>query len=114
MTGTRKVSVRIDAGLKDEFERVLDGIGLDPTNAMRCFAFQVARKGELPFAPSSIEFEMSGKTVVTSFKVAEEAANDAEDVLHGLGMNFSNSAASIAVPWFITHLRLPPCRLQGR
>lgn len=39
MLGVKKVSVRIDTGLKGEFERVLDGIGLDPTNAMRCFAF---------------------------------------------------------------------------
>lgn len=47
MPGVKKVSVRIDTGLKGEFERVLDGIGLDPTNAMRCFAFQIARKESL-------------------------------------------------------------------
>ena len=29
MLGVKKVSVRIDTGLKGEFERVLDGIGLD-------------------------------------------------------------------------------------
>lgn len=39
MAGIRKVSIRIDTKLKGEFERVLEGIGLDPTNAMRSFMF---------------------------------------------------------------------------
>lgn len=56
MAGIRKISVRIDTEPKGEFERVLEGIGLDPTNAMRSFAFQVAREGALPFDPSSVEF----------------------------------------------------------
>lgn len=53
MLGVKKVSVRIDTGIKGEFERVLDGIGLDSTNAMRCFAFQIARKESFPFEPSN-------------------------------------------------------------
>ena len=84
-------------GLKGEFERVLDGIGLDPTNAMRCFAFQIARKESLPFEPSPIEFEMSGKTTVTSFKVAEKVADDADAVLQDLGMNFSSAVRLLAL-----------------
>lgn len=80
-------------GLKGEFERVLDGIGLDPTNAMRCFAFQIARKESFPFEPSPIEFEMSGKTTVTSFKVAD----DADAVLQDLGTNFSSAVRLLAL-----------------
>lgn len=97
MLGVKKVSVRIDTGLKGEFERALDGIGLDSTNAMRCFAFQIARKESLPFKPSPIEFEMSGKTTVTSFKVAEKVADDADAVLQDLGMNFSSAVRLLAL-----------------
>ena len=97
MLGVKKVSVRTDTGLKGEFERVLDGIGLDPTNAMRCFAFQIARKELFPFEPSPIEFEMSGKTTVTSFKVAEKVADNADAVLQDLGLNFSSAVRLLAL-----------------
>ena len=48
MLGVKKVSVRIDTGLKGEFERALDGIGLDSTNAMRCFAGAFAYCAPVP------------------------------------------------------------------
>lgn len=97
MAGIRKISVRIDTELKGEFERVLEGIGLDPTNTMRSFAFQVAREGALPFEPSPVKFEMGGKTAVTSFKVAREIGDDAEAVLQGLGMNYSSAVRLLAL-----------------
>ena len=68
-----------------------------PTNATRCFAFQIARKESFPFEPSPIEFEMSGKTTVTSFKVAEKVADDADAVLQDLGMNFSSAVRLLAL-----------------
>lgn len=97
MLGVKKASVRIDTGIKGEFERVLDGIRLDPTNAMRCFSFQIARKESFPFEPSPIEFEMSGKTTVASFKVAEKVADDTDAVLQDLGMNSSSAVRLLAL-----------------
>lgn len=41
----RKLSVRIDADLKASFEDTLRGIGVDPTCAMRSFAFQIVLEG---------------------------------------------------------------------
>ena len=47
----RKLSVRIDADLKASFEDTLRGIGVDPTCAMRSFAFQIVLEGDIPFDP---------------------------------------------------------------
>lgn len=44
----RKLSVRIDADLKASFEGTLRGIGVDPTCAMRSFAFQIVLEGGHP------------------------------------------------------------------
>lgn len=63
---TRKLSVRIDADLKASFEGTLRGIGVDPTCAMRSFAFQIVLEGSIPFDPVDAGFEASGKTAVTS------------------------------------------------
>lgn len=43
----RKLSVRIDADLKAAFEGTLRGIGVDPTCAMRSFAFQIVLEGSI-------------------------------------------------------------------
>ena len=47
----RKLSVRIDADLKASFEDTLRGIGVDPTCAMRSFAFQIVLEGGHPLRP---------------------------------------------------------------
>ena len=47
-TKMRKLSVRIDADLKAAFEKTLRGIGVDPTCAMRSFAFQIVLEGDIP------------------------------------------------------------------
>lgn len=47
----RKLSVRIDADLKASFEDTLRGIGVDPTCAMRSFAFQIVLEGDIPPRP---------------------------------------------------------------
>ena len=44
-TKMRKLSARIDADLKASFEDTLRGIGVDPTCAMRSFAFQIVLEG---------------------------------------------------------------------
>ena len=65
----RKLSVRIDADLKAAFEGTLRGIGVDPTCAMRSFAFQIVLEGDIPFEPVDAGFEAGGKTAVTSVKI---------------------------------------------
>ena len=68
----RKLSVRIDADLKASFEDTLRGIGVDPTCAMRSFAFQIVLEGDIPFDPAGAGFEAGGGTSVTSVKIPED------------------------------------------
>lgn len=65
----RKLSVRIDADLKASFEDTLRGIGVDPTCAMRSFAFQIVLEGDIPLGPVDAGFEAGGGTAVTSVKI---------------------------------------------
>lgn len=81
----RKLYVRIDADLKAAFEGTLRGIGVDPTCAMRSFAFQIVLEGSIPFDPVDAGFEAGGKTAVTSVKIPEDVAGEMESVLKGLG-----------------------------
>lgn len=67
----RKLSVRIDADLKAAFEDALRGIGVDPTCAMRSFAFQIVLEGGIPSGPADAGFEAGGKTAVTSVKISQ-------------------------------------------
>ena len=94
---TRKLSVRIDADLKAAFEGTLRGIGVDPTCAMRSFAFQIVLEGSIPFDPVDAGFEASGKTAVTSAKIPEDVAGEMESVLKGLGTNFSQVVRLLAL-----------------
>ena len=57
----RKLSVRIDADLKAAFEGTLRDIGVDPTCAMRSFAFQIVLEGSIPFDPVDAGFEASAE-----------------------------------------------------
>lgn len=92
----RKLSVRIDADLKAAFEGTLRDIGVDPTCAMRSFAFQIVLEG-IPFDPVDAGFEASGKTAVTSAKIPEDVAGEMESVLKGLGTNFSQVVRLLAL-----------------
>lgn len=93
----RKLSVRIDAGLKAAFEDTLRGIGVDPTCAMRSFAFQIVLEGDIPFGPVDAGFEVGGGTAVTSVKIPEDVASEMESVLKGLGTNFSQAVRLLAL-----------------
>ena len=93
----RKLSVRIDADLKAAFEGTLRDIGVDPTCAMRSFAFQIVLEGSIPFDPVDAGFEASGKTAVTSVKIPEDVAGEMESVLKGLGTNFSQAVKLLAL-----------------
>lgn len=92
----RKLSGRIDADLKASFEDTLRGIGLDPTCAMRSFAFQIVLEGEAPFGPVDAGFEAGGATAVTSIKISEDVAGEMGPVLKGLGTNFSQVVRPLA------------------
>lgn len=93
----RKLSVRIDADLKAAFEGTLRDIGVDPTCAMRSFAFQIVLERSIPFDPVDAGFEASGKTAVTSAKIPEDVAGEMESVLKGLGTNFSQVVRLLAL-----------------
>ena len=93
----RKLSVRIDAGLKASFKDTLRGIGVDPTCAMRSFAFQIVLEGDIPFGPVDAGFEAGGGTAMTSVKIPEDVASEMESVLKGLGTNFSQAARLLAL-----------------
>ena len=93
----RKLSVRIDADLKASFEGTLRSIGVDPTCAMRSFAFQIVLEGDIPFDPVDTGFEAGGKTAVTSVKIPEDVAREMESVLKGLGTNFSQAVRLLAL-----------------
>lgn len=77
----RKLSVRIDADLKASFGDTLRVIGVDPTCAMRSFAFQIVLEGDTPFDPVDVGFEAGGGTAVTSLKIPEDVAGEMESVL---------------------------------
>lgn len=93
----RKLSVRIDADLKASFEGTLRSIGVDPTCAMRSFAFQIVLEGDIPFDPVDAGFEAGGGTAVTSVKIPEDVAGEMESVLKGLGTNFSQAVRLLAL-----------------
>lgn len=93
----RKLSARIDADLKASFEDTLRGIGVDPTCAMRSFAFQIVLEGDIPFGPVDAGFEVGGGTAVTSVKIPEDVASEMESVLKGLGTNFSQAVRLLAL-----------------
>ena len=96
-TRIRKMSFRIDVRLKAEFEKALWGIGMEPTCAVRCFAYQVVRAKGLPFAPAAGDFEMGGKTTVASVKLPEEVAGELEAVLGSMGTNLSQAVRLLAL-----------------
>lgn len=93
----RKLSARIDADLKASFEDTLRGIGVDPTCAMRSFAFQIVLEGDILFGPVDAGFEAGGKTAVTSVKIPDDVAGEMESVLKGLGTNFSQAVRLLAL-----------------
>lgn len=93
----RKVSVRIDADLKAAFEDTLRGIGVDPTCAMRSFAFQIVLEGDTPFNPVDAGFQAGGKTAATSVKIPKDVAVEMESVLKGMGTNFSQAVRLLAL-----------------
>lgn len=93
----RKLPVGIDADLKTSFEDTLRGIGVDPTCAMRSFAFQIALEGDIPFGPVDAGFKAGGGTAVTSVKIPEDVAGEMESVLKGLGTNFSQAVRLLAL-----------------
>ncbi len=94
---TRKLSVRINADLKASFEDTLRGIGVDPTCAMRSFAFQIVLEGDTPFDPVDGDFEAGGRTAVTSVKIPEDVAGEMESVLKSLDTNFSQAVRLLAL-----------------
>ena len=93
----RKLPVRIYANLEAAFEGTLRGIGVDPTCAMRSFAFQIVLEGDIPFEPVDAGFGTGGKTAVTSVKIPEDVAGEMESVLKGLGTNFSQAVRLLAL-----------------
>ena len=93
----RKMSFRIDTRLKAEFEETLWGIGMEPTCAVRCFAYQIVRSKGIPFAPAAEDFEMGGKTTVASVKLPEEVAGELEAVLVSMGTNLSQAVRLLAL-----------------
>ena len=97
MSACKKVSARIDTNLKDEFSRTPEGIGLDYTSAVKSFAYQLVRKRAIPFEVRSVDFEMSGKTAVTSVRLPEEVAEEAMAVLAGMGISFSVAVRILAL-----------------
>ena len=97
MSACKKVSARIDTNLKDEFSRTPEGIDLDYTSAVKSFAYQLVRKRAIPFEVRSVDFEMSGKTAVTSVRLPEEVAEEAMAVLAGMGISFSVAVRILAL-----------------
>lgn len=62
MAKTEIVRARIDAQLKEEASRVLEEMGLTPSDGIRMFLTSVARKKELPFHPFDF-FEPNAETI---------------------------------------------------
>ena len=89
--------MRIDADLKASFEGTLRSIGVDPTCAMRSFAFQIVLEGDIPFDPVDTGFEAGGQTAVTSVKIPEDVAREMESMLKGLGTDFSQAVRLLAL-----------------
>ena len=62
MAKTEVVRARIDAQVKEEASRVLEQMGITPSDGIRMFLTSVARKKELPFHPFDF-FEPNAETV---------------------------------------------------
>lgn len=48
MTHSAVIHARIDSSTKEATERILDSLGLTPTEAIRLFYRQIAMRGEFP------------------------------------------------------------------
>ena len=62
MAKTEIVRARIDAQVKEEASRILEQMGLTPSDGIRMFLTSVAKKKELPFHPFDF-FEPNAETV---------------------------------------------------
>ncbi len=62
MAKTEVVRARIDAQVKEEASRVLEQMGITPSDGIRMFLTSAARKKELPFHPFGF-FEPNAETV---------------------------------------------------
>ena len=61
MAKTEIVRARIDAQVKEEASRILEQMGLTPSDGIRMFLTSVAKKKELPFHPFDF-FEPNAET----------------------------------------------------
>ena len=50
------VQIRVDENLRTRAQAVAQGMGLDPSTAVRMFLTQMARENGLPFRPSADPF----------------------------------------------------------
>lgn len=62
MAKTEIVRARIDAQVKEEASRILEQMGLTPSDGIRMFLTSVAKKKELPFHPLDF-FEPNAETI---------------------------------------------------
>ncbi len=79
MAHTAVIHARIDSPTKEATERILESLGLTPTEAIRLFYRQIALRGEFPLElhiPNRVTAEAithaDGRQEVESFSSAED------------------------------------------
>lgn len=77
MAQTSVVHARIDPSTKEATERILESLGMSPTEAIRLFYRQIAMRGEFP-----LELRVPNATTAAALSKAD----DGEEVEH-----FSNT-----------------------
>ncbi len=86
MSKTSSVRARIEPELKEKAERVLQDLGLSPTQAIRLYYKQVELRNGLPFAVA-----IPTATTVRTFEDTDAGRNlvvcqDADDMFRRLGI----------------------------
>lgn len=81
-----KLSIRIDAELKERFDEALDELGTDFTNAVRMLASQIARSGTLPFDAAPTAFKACRTSKVVSVRLKDATSARTRAVFDGIGI----------------------------
>jgi DNA-damage-inducible protein J len=86
MAKTAMITTRVDPGLKNDAEKVLQKLGISTTEAINLFLSQVRLRKGLPF-----DVRIPNKTTLKALKDTREGRNltecgDAEDMFRKLGI----------------------------
>lgn len=87
-------SVRMDANLKKQFDRLCSDFGMNASTAINVFARAVVRERKIPFEISSPETEVSREGAMQAFETLRSSAK--ENGLQNMSLDEINEEIRLA------------------